>query len=876
MSAHGMMSVLDAWAASVPPGGEGVLRRPGAIQPRGVMLVADASGTITHVAGEAERLFGVSPEALFGKALAALGIAVAPPAEVAGAHAPHVYDSMVSLAGHGGMPLAGSVHACEGRLIVELEELAALAPDRQQPAMAISRLEAALQQARTEQDLAARLAAWFREISGYERAMVYRFERNWDAHVVGESQCTGTGRFLGLHFPASDIPPAARAVYESLALRMIVDVEDEPAPLLAAEEGAGPLDMGLAILRIAPLSQRLYLRAMGTRALLVATLRQGAKLWGLLIAHHYAGPRQPGMATRQAAQLGSIVAMRHIARIEADVAVERRRALARAIDAISADAGDAARLADAVLAAAPALRAAVEFDGLAVRCGQETRAAGLLEGVALAPLESAREPVIEERFPDPILARLAASDVPPPVVGGAVLPLGSGDWLVLGRPERRRTVFWAGDPSAAGLRHSLRGDDAGQGFDAWREQVEGRAEPLGELECELVALLHTRLSAIAAHARERGIQHRLQHMQRLGAIGQVAGGVAHDLNNVLGVIGLNLELAQDEEMAADARRMIGQALEAVQQGRQVTSSLLAFARQTPLIRRRVAPAAIAEATVAMMSRVAGPRYAFALDNDETTPALTVDAAMLQTAVMNIVLNARDAMPEGGTVRISLRPATLGGQEAAAITVADTGTGMDEATLRRAVEPFFTTKDFGRGTGLGLAMVKGFAEQSGGTLEIESSPGGGTTVTILLPASDGADDAGPAQPPAPAPARAKGRVLVVEDNVSLQGPIRHRLEQLGFGCSFATSAAEARERLEGRDIPIVLTDIQLPGGETGLDIARWAAEALPGTRVALMTGYADAALIAEAAELGLPVLTKPFSMRELTELVIALGDGSARG
>jgi CheY-like chemotaxis protein len=247
----------------------------------------------------------------------------------------------------------------------------------------------------------------------------------------------------------------------------------------------------------------------------------------------------------------------------------------------------------------------------------------------------------------------------------------------------------------------------------------------------------------------------------------------------------------------------------------------------------------------------------------------VDPAQLQVALINLAVNARDAMPKGGTFTVTAENRALRGQdttEAVAIAVTDTGSGMPREVLARAFEPFFTTKEVGRGTGLGLAQVYGFAQQSGGSVDIGSEMGRGTTVTLYLPRAAGAEISVPIAASTPLTARAavERRVLLVEDNREVAEVGRSILVERGHRVTLAGNVAQALELLDGEAFDMVVSDLVMPGEGNGLDLARTVRRRWPGLPIALMTGYSDAA--SEAVGEGYTLLAKPYEPADLIDAV----------
>lgn len=366
----------------------------------------------------------------------------------------------------------------------------------------------------------------------------------------------------------------------------------------------------------------------------------------------------------------------------------------------------------------------------------------------------------------------------------------------------------------------------------------------------------------------------LRQAQKLEAVGQLTGGIAHDFNNLLAVIVGNLELArrrapEDERL----RNLLDNTMQAAQRGAALTQRMLAFARRQDL---KPEPVDVPELVLGMadlLRRSIGPTIHVETRFPLGLTRAMVDANQLELALLNLVVNARDAMPSGGTVVISAREALVEGDiepESDArffcLTVTDSGLGMDETTLARATEPFFTTKGVGKGTGLGLAMVHGLAAQSGGRLALSSRVGEGTTAAIYLPLAPGVREVEPAPAlPNSLPRRIDGvqRVLVVDDDVLVLSATAAMVEDLGYEVAEASSAIDALVLLaSGPPFDIVLTDQAMPG-MTGLQLAAAIREQFPLLPVILGTGYAQ---LPDGSDPKLPRLSKPFGQDALDRIL----------
>ena len=361
----------------------------------------------------------------------------------------------------------------------------------------------------------------------------------------------------------------------------------------------------------------------------------------------------------------------------------------------------------------------------------------------------------------------------------------------------------------------------------------------------------------------------LRQAQKIDALGQITGGVAHDFNNLLMAVLGNLAMLRKRLPQTDEKafRLLGNATRGAERGAALTKRMLAFARRQDLQPQATNVVALVVGMEDLLQSALGPHSQIEIALPAELAPAWVDPNQLELAIVNLAINARDAMPRGGRVTLAARMRSVGAGEVPGLAsgehlclaVSDTGEGMDAATLARAVEPFFTTKDRGRGTGLGLSMVDGFARQSGGALVLHSLPGKGTKAELWLPCALGA------APQSPSPPRVyEGRiaaccVLLVDDDALVRAVTTDLLEDLGHIVVAAGSGPQALEllRLDTR-IDVVITDQAMPG-MTGTELAAAIATLRPSLPVILATGYAD---LAAATDPGLPRLSKPFSQDTL--------------
>ena len=391
---------------------------------------------------------------------------------------------------------------------------------------------------------------------------------------------------------------------------------------------------------------------------------------------------------------------------------------------------------------------------------------------------------------------------------------------------------------------------------------------------------------------------QLFEAQKMDTIGRLTGGVAHDFNNLLmAVLGslslLEKRLPEDPQ----TRRLLQNAIQGADRGKALTQRLLAFSRRQQLKPQAVDLALLVRGMEELLKRAVGHGIALSSEFPGDLPPVLVDANQLELALLNVALNARDAMADGGSVKITAQAETVGTPAAVnprrtanggttpvsdaadraslpqgdyvRIIIIDTGVGMDEATLAKATEPFFTTKGPGKGTGLGLSMVHGLAAQSGGLLRIRSEPNAGTIVELWLPRANGAPATVMRSTESPSqsrPVTAPCKVLIVDDDTLVMNGTAAMISDLGHTPVEAHSAAEALHLLDsGLKVDVVLTDHVMPS-MTGLQLAGCIQERFPGLPIILATGYAE--LPVDPLSLGIARLAKPCTQQEIAVAIHA--------
>jgi PAS domain S-box-containing protein len=324
--------------------------------------------------------------------------------------------------------------------------------------------------------------------------------------------------------------------------------------------------------------------------------------------------------------------------------------------------------------------------------------------------------------------------------------------------------------------------------------------------------------------------------QKMESIGQLTGGIAHDFNNLLSVLSSGLEVLAMQRGESGDTRVIESMRRAVDRGARMTQQLLSFARQQPLQAETRNLNRIITGFETVLRRAGNSNIEFEIDLDRKAHSAMIDSARFESALLNLVVNARDAMPDGGRIVISTRNVTLADHEAGSlkagnyvkVTVADTGTGMPPEVVARAFEPFFTTKEVGKGTGLGLSQVYGFIKQSDGEVVIKSRPGEGSTIEIYLPAVvDEAQEDRRSH---------VERVLIVEDEPDLMDVAASLFTSMGYDVLTASSGREAIDVMEQRDVDILFTDIVMPNGMNGIELASYTRAHYPETKIMLASGY----------------------------------------
>ena len=843
-------------AAADPACAEEPIRIPGDIQPHGCLLAIDPERNWTVVAASRNTggLLHVLPSAgVLGRGIASLlgqpfAAMLQQRHETDALRGAAPWRSTIELPEAGSLDTAAHSHA--GLVLVELEPVD---PQADAGAKAVIRqlqeIIVALRTAGGDLDqLALVVAHGVRLLTGYERVVVYRFDSDWNGEAIAEDKVADWNTSLsGLRFPASDIPSQARELYRHSPLRWVPDRDAAPAPLdtdpawnaaaVLTRNGEAPartVDLSFAYLRsLSPVHLDIH-RGLGINGSMSLSILHQDRLWGLLVCHHRQAHRASSDRRVAATALTDAFALR-VGPVE-HVATERARRedVARLLALLAQMAA-----ADDVTAALTA--GAITIDTLLASTGAAVLYGGTVSLLGHTPPEAdVRE----------MAAWLRAQDGPPHIYQtnhvSAVFPswdrhteLASGmlaiflsddrtDMLLWFRPAETELVTFGGSSrrvATNGAASALQ-----NAYEKWTEVRRGMAKPWAEWELAMAETLRQGISDVMLRSLRRiaDLNDRLRQSQKMEAVGQLTGGIAHDFNNLLaGILG-SLELIQmrmAQGRLGDMSRYLELATASANRAASLTHRLLAFSRRQTLDPRSVDVRQLTTSMEDLIRRTVGPAIRVDTMILSGLWQTLCDANQLENALLNLAINARDAMPEGGYLTIEGGNATLDEADAVrhettsgqyvTVSVTDTGCGMTPEVISRVFEPFFTTKPLGQGTGLGLSMVYGFAKQSNGHTQISSEVGRGTTVRLYLPRFVEIDGMQPGAPDTPAyggTGKSEGTVLVVDDEPALRLLIGDVLREQGY---YVVEAADGREGLgilqSIQRIDLLVSDVGLPGG-----------------------------------------------------------------
>ena len=905
---------------------------PGAIQPHGAVIAckARAPWLITHASANLAGILGCEPADALGRPLQAiLGDAACQQLTADDATEGAPLGRLTLISGPAGSDILVRAHRNNKTICVDIEPTMS-ASERPLLTMAQSIVET-FRSASTCTQLLELAVIGLRGLVRCDRVLAYRFDARGDGQVVAEDCNAEVEPYLGQRYPAGDIPSQARRQYLLQRVGSVSDSSYVPVPLIsdATLDGGVPLDLTFSALRSVSPLHREYMRNMGIQASLTIALTDRDALLGMLVCHHgvslVAGPKLRA-AAGMVGQMTSLMLMtlgksellqEHLQR------TTNLNALIRCLD------DPTLLLPQAMAAAQLELLELVHAKGAAIRLSGSTTCLG-----AMPPT-----PVVEGHL-DALLATaageaIAFDDVPqrypgmsahaPTCSGALVLPLGrnAGDVIVWFRPETAYSVTWAGDPalhgkSKSGLIKPRRS------FSGWTEIVTGRSMAWSRLDIALAKELSRALDTVSAiHVKaqlvelrehyqslndtlESKVEERTQALevesrkrhkaeatllqaQKMDAIGQLTGGVAHDFNNILTAVIGNLELARGQSVTGDTRNeCIRRAERAARRGALLTDHLLSFARKHPLNLQSTDLNALIRTFEELILQAVGAPISVRLDLTERPWNVLVDINQFEMALLNLAVNARDAMPAGGILVIATStvnleesgpPDDLNGGDYTCVSITDSGEGMPQEVLDKVFEPFFTTKPVGKGTGLGLSQVYGFSKQAGGTTTVSSVVGTGTCVTITLPrslltTSSISRPAAQANTDIAVMKAVQARILVVDDEPDVLYITVEVLRSFGHDVVFAAGATQGLEILESDlSVGLVATDYSMPG-MNGLEFIRQINSLRPEIPCLLITGYADIDEIAQATSRGTCVLRKPYQMGDLAKSVEKMLEAAA--
>ena len=500
----------------------------------------------------------------------------------------------------------------------------------------------------------------------------------------------------------------------------------------------------------------------------------------------------------------------------------------------------------------------------ALRANPEIESAGVYDAssalAASFAIEGQAPPNVAGALPTPGAARGRVAAVAPVTVDGERV----GTVYLRSRPE----PFWALAGRLSGLVVLLV-------MGSLLLAVIGRANAALRTRAEDLDEANRRLTQEMAE-REKA-EDALRQSQKMEAVGRLTGGIAHDFNNLLMVASSGLDLLDRTKDPVRREKLKNGIRQAVDRGASLTRQMLAFSRRAPLKPEVVDLTARLEGVRVLLERGLGENVGVELNIPEGVWPVEIDPGQLDVALLNIAVNARDAMPRGGRVTVTAENRPIGADgldvEHVRLAVADEGEGIAPELLHKVFEPFFTTKGVGKGTGLGLSQVYGFARSSAGDVRIESEPGVGTTVSLLLPRTRKPLPVATAAPAVPLP-RARGRILLVEDDDNVAALVQELMAELGYEVERAPEAESGLKKLERADrYEMVFSDMVMPGRMDGMALARTIAERWPDLPVLLTTGYSEAAAAALAE--GFRVLPKPYRLEALAAELAAAREGRAR-
>ena len=899
---------------------------PGAIQPHGALLAALAeSGIVTHASANLAAILGYSTDAVLGKPIEfAIGKAAWHVLQTSKPGERIMFGTRFSKIGPDARDVSLNAYWTGHYIGIDLEpadssqaQNLAQTPAQTPLLFAVQSIIETFERATTKLELCHSAMQGLKALTGYDRVMVYRFGEQGHGEVMAEAHAPHLDPYLGNNYPTTDIPPQARRLFLAKRVSSVVDSSYEPVPLLMhpRSDHGMPLDLTQSALRSVSPIHREYMRNMGTVASLSIGLAAGSELWGFIICHH-GTPRIAGPDLRAAVDMiGRVVSALLGSLDEAEIFAQRNAQIDTMRSLVERLAGPTTPAAALATAKAELLRLVDAEGALVCIAGEKLPVGNTPPAVATKRATL----VMQSRAAGALLAvdnfGLAYPNLASCTDAGSgalLLPLSDNgeDFILWFRPEHSRIVTWAGDPSQHGTRDTITGQLSPRAsFAAWKQITAGRSRPWTKADlalaselgnavkqelarraiAELVLLRHyqdlhdslelkveQRTEALKSETSERlKAEATLQQVQKMEAIGQLTGGVAHDFNNLLAAVLGNLELASINTSDPTLLRLLENAQHAAERGAKLTDHLLSFARKLPLNKEACDINQLVSRFHGLITRTIGSSVLIKLELAAHTHLVMADPVQFEMALLNIAVNARDAMVHGGrlvfsTVNVTAPspgvPLDLEAGDYVCITAQDNGTGIPEDVAKRVFEPFFTTKGVGKGTGLGLSQVYGFCKQLGGTASISSKPGAGTYVSMFLPRITDLASVLPLPQQSLAVTPAKLRVLVVDDDPDVLSMVAEMLEMLRFDVITADGGVRGVDILTSSlQVDLVVTDFSMPL-MNGIEFIRHARQLQPGLPCLMMTGYADVGNFAEAAADDIPIMRKPYKMKELAAII----------
>ncbi|WP_419730490.1 response regulator [Lichenicola sp.] len=739
-----------------------------------------------------------------------------------------------------------------------------------------------------------------RAVTGYERVLIYRFDPDWNGEAIAEDKEPDWDLSLvGIRFPPDDIPAQARALYRRSATRWVADRDAAQVPLdadpnwLGDRDLAGAIDLSFAQLRSHSRVHQEIHRELSIDGAMSLSILSGGQLWGLVVCHHRQ-PHHPSTEQRSAASLVANAFALGISASETRNVERARRADLNRLSVLLAHMANASSVTAALTTGETTIASLLDAGGAAVLYENELALVG--HTPPEADIRRLADWLRTDTGPGKLfhtnrLAGLLPDWARHAGVASGVLAVflsdDRTDLLLWFRPDEPQLVSWETGVHLNAADQAARHARPPPAFIRWSDARQGFAVPWAPWQFEIAETLRHGITEVIVRAlhRIRELSDRLRQAQKMEAVGQLTGGIAHDFNNLLAAIIGSLELLQArvaQGRIGEIDRYIDMATTSAERAASLIHRLLAFSRRQTLDPKQVDVGRLVLSMQELIAQTVGPAIEVeAVIADGLWSALC-DANQLESALLNLAINARDAMPQGGRLTIEATNARVEEDPDCAdpevhagyyvvASVTDTGTGMTQDVAGRVFEPFFTTKPLGEGTGLGLSMVYGFAIQSNGYTRVESEIGLGTSVRIYLPRHLGSAEPEATILPefAPNHARAGETVLVVDDEPVLLILIGDALRERGFTVIQAANAADAMRVVVQSDQPIdlLVSDVGLPGGMNGRQLADAAREQRPELKVLFITGYAGDTLTGDGIlEATMQVITKPFTLDVLAARV----------